>query len=321
MSPGRRARRVAVVAAGAAVLGLFAGPLQAQDMEPRAYSSAPLGTNFIATGLGNTRGALLFDPGLPIEDARADLNLGVFGYARTFGLAGRQGLVSGGVIYGRGDLQGVVSDVERVSGRSGLTDMRVRVSLNLTGPGALTPAEFAKAPHRTIVGVSLAMQAPTGQYDPDRLINLGTNRWAFKPEVGVSVPVGRWFLDAYAGVVWFTANTRFYPGEATRRQDPLGTFQAHASCTFKNHAWVAFDTTWYGGGDSTVDGGEPAGRQNNTRIGGTASIPIRPGQSIKIAASTGAWVQSGSDFTTGLVTWQFTWFDPSRRPGRPSAAP
>ena len=286
-------------------------------MEPRAYSSAPIGTNFIAAGVGNTRGALLFDPGVPIEDAEGDLNLGLFGYARTFALAGKQGLVSAGVIYGRGRLTGVVSGEERVTGRSGLADLRARVSLNLTGPGALTPAAFAKAPHRTIVGVSLAVQAPTGQYDPDRLINLGTNRWAFKPEVGVSVPVGRWFLDAYVGAVFFTDNDEFYPGTSTRRQDPLGTFQAHASYTFRNRAWVAFDTTWYGGGDSTVDGGEPAGRQNNTRFGGTASFPIARAQSIKIAASTGAWVRSGTDFTTGTVTWQLTWFDPSKRPGMP----
>ncbi len=320
MMPRRHVRRAAAIASGVAAACLVPAVLRAQDMEPRAYSSAPIGTNFVAVGGGNTRGALLFDPALPIEDAQADLNLGAFGYARTFALAGKQGLVSGGVLYARGELKGLLSGVERVSGRSGLTDLRVRVSLNLTGPGALTPAEFAKAPHRTIVGVSLAVQAPTGQYDPERLINLGTNRWAFKPEVGVSVPAGRWFLDAYAGVVLFTDNDTFYPGESTRKQDPLGTLQGHASYTFKNRAWVAFDATWYGGGDSTVDGGEPAGRQNNTRIGGTASIPIAPHQSIKIAASTGAWVQSGSDFTTGLLTWQMTWFDRSRR-ATPPAAP
>jgi len=320
MRPWRRALRGLPIFTAVAAAGLLPAGLRAQDMEPRAYSSAPIGTNFIAVGGGNTKGALLFDPALPIEDAQADLNLGLFGCARTFALGGKQGLVSGAVVYGRGELKGLVSGVERVSGRSGLTDLRARVSLNLTGPGALTPAEFAKAPHRTILGVSLAIQAPTGQYDPDRLINLGTNRWAFKPEIGVSVPAGRWFLDAYVGAIFFTDNDQFYPGDALREQDPLGTFQAHASYTFRSRAWVAIDATWYGGGDSTIDGGEPAGRQNNTRLGGTASIPIARGQSIKIAASTGAWVQSGSDFNTGTVTWQINWFDPSKRPGPPSAA-
>ncbi|HKQ98702.1 MAG TPA: transporter [Candidatus Polarisedimenticolia bacterium] len=321
MRPAPRFRLAATVAVVAATVWLAAPAARAQDMEPRAYSSAPIGTNFIAVGAGNTRGALLFDPALPIEDAQADLNLGTFGYARTFALAGKQGLVSGGLIYGRGELKGLLSGVERVSGRSGLTDLRVRVSLNLLGPGVLTPAEYAKAPHRTILGVSLAVQAPTGQYDPDRLINLGTNRWAFKPEIGVSVPVDRWFLDAYAGVVFFTDNDEFFPGDTTRRQDPLGTIQAHASYTFRTRAWLAFDATWYGGGDSTVDDGEPAGRQNSSRFGGTASFPIARGQSLKLAASTGAWVQTGSDFTTGTLTWQFTWFDPSKRPGGTGKAP
>ena len=309
--------RATAFVVSAAAVWLAAPAARAQEMEPRAYSSAPIGMNFVVAGVGNSRGALLFDPAIPIEDARSDLNLGVFGYARTFALGGKQGLVSGGLIYGRGELSGVVSGVERVTGRSGLTDLRVRVSVNLIGPGALTPEQYARAPHRTIFGVSLAVQPPTGQYDPDRLINLGTNRWAFKPEIGVSVPVGRWFLDAYAGVVFFTDNDEFYPGTSTRSQDPLGTFQAHASYTFRNRAWLAFDATWYGGGDSTVDGGEPQGRQNSTRLGGTASFPIARGQSIKIAASTGAWVQAGSDFNTGTVSWQLSWFDPSKRPQAP----
>ena len=194
--------------------------------------------------------------------------------------------------------------------------MRLRVSLNLLGPGAMTREAFATAPRKTILGLSLTVQAPTGQYDETRLINLGTNRWAFKPEVGVSVPAGRWFLDLYAGAWFFTSNEEFYPGESTRRQEPLGSLQAHASYTFKSRAWLAFDATWYGGGESTIDDGPPSIRQSNTRLGGTCSLPITPSQSIKIAASTGAAARTGTDFDTYLVGWQMTWFDrpADRRP-------
>jgi hypothetical protein len=278
-------------------------------MEPRAYSSAPVGTNFIAATAGNTRGAILFDPSVPITDTLADLNLATLGYARTFGLGGRQGLVAAGFAYARGDLEGLVDGVPRRTGRSGLSDMRVKASINFMGPGAMTREQFAAAPRKTIVGASLTIQAPTGQYDDSRLINIGTNRWAFKPEVGVSVPAGNWFLDVYAGAWLFTANHEFYPGDSTRRQDPLYTAQAHASYTFRSRAWVAFDATWYGGGESTVDDGAPSERQNNTRFGGTGSIPVTPRQSIKIAASTGASSRTGTDFDTYLVGWQFAWFD------------
>jgi len=280
-------------------------------MEPRAYSSSPVGANFFAVAVGNTQGAILFDPTVPITDVQADLNLGSIGYARTFGLGGRQGLVAGGFSYARGDLEGKVSEEERRIGRSGLGDMRLRVSLNLLGPGAMTREQFAKAPRKPIVGVSMTVQPPTGQYDETRLINIGTNRWSLKPEVGVSIPAGRWFLDAYAGAWFFTSNDEFYPGESTRRQEPLLSGQAHASYTFKSRAWVAFDATWFGGGESTVDGGPPSSRQNTTRLGGTASIPLKSGQSIEIAASTGASSPTGSDFDTYLVGWQLTWFGKS----------
>jgi outer membrane putative beta-barrel porin/alpha-amylase len=302
---------VAACALAAAAFGsaAFGSAAFAQEMEPRAYSSSPVGMNFLSLSAGNTRGGILFDASVPITDASADLNLGVMGYARTFALAGKQGLAGAGVSYARGDLEGVVGGGQQRTGRSGLTDMRAKISINLLGPGVLTPEEFAAAPKRTIFGVSLTIQPPTGQYDETRLINIGTNRWSFKPEVGVSVPVRRWFLDFYAGAWLYTANDSFYPGDSTRRQDPLYSAQGHASYTFKTRAWLAFDVTSYGGGDATVDDGPPSTRQNTTRVGATGSIPLTRRQSIKIAASTGASARVGSDFNTGLIGWQFGWLD------------
>jgi hypothetical protein len=171
---------------------------------------------------------------------------------------------------------------------------------------------FRKAPRRTILGVSLALQAPTGEYDETKLINLGTNRFALKPEIGVSVPAGRWYLDAYAGVWFFETNDHFYPGNATKRQDPLVALQAHASYTLKNRAWFALDATWYGGGSATVNSNPPSTRQNNSRYGGTFSVPLTRRQSMKVAASTGMSTRTGSDFDTLLVAWQVVWFDKPR---------
>ena len=307
----------AACAAGLVLLAALPAPeARAQEMEPRAYSSSPVGLSFVALAVGNTSGSLLFDPGLPIEDARADLNLGVAGYARTFGLGGRQALAAIGFSYAIGSVEGVVFGEPVHARRSGLTDMRVKLSVNLVGPPAMTREQFATAPRRTIVGVSLTVQPPTGQYEEIRLVNLGTNRWAFKPEVGISVPIGRWFLDAYAGAWFFTNNDDFFPGDSVRRQDPLTSLQAHAGYTFRTHAWVAFDATWYGGGESTIDDGPESVRQNNTRLGGTFSWPLTPRQSIKFAASTGATSRTGSDFDTYLVGWQFAWFD-QPAPGPP----
>ena len=134
----------------------------------------------------------------------------------------------------------------------------MKVSVNLLGTPALTPAEFAKAPRRTNIGTSLTVAAPVGQYYGDKLINIGTNRWAFKPEVGLSHPIGRWTLDLAGGVWLFTANDQFYQGDSTRTQDPLFVVQGHASYNVTRRAWAAVDATWYGGADVRVDGGPPS---------------------------------------------------------------
>ena len=148
------------------------------------------------------------------------------------------------------------------------------------------------------------MAAPVGQSFRDKLINLGTNRWAFKPEVGLSHPMGRWALDLTGGVWLFTSNDQFYRGDATRTQKPLIAFQTHASYNITRRAWAAVDATWYGGADVSVDGGPPASRQNNARLGATLSLPVGARQSVKVAYSTGASTRTGADFSTAGVAWR-----------------
>jgi hypothetical protein len=286
----------------------------AQELEPRAYSASPVGTNFVAVALGGSNGSVLFDPTVPITDAEATIGSLSLGYGRSFGLWKRQGLITVSVPYVLGHLSGTVEGESESIRRSGLADLRAKLSYNIIGVPAMTPAEFAKAKPRTIFGVSLLVQAPTGQYDETKLINLGTNRWSFKPELGVSVPVGRWYLDAYLGAWFFTTNDHFYPGDNTRQQDPLTSLQLHASYTFKSKAWLALDATWYGGGQTTVDSNPPSERQSNSRLGATFSVPVAKRQSIKIAANTGASARVGSKFNTLLVGWQLVWFDRPKAP-------
>jgi hypothetical protein len=313
--PGNRLAPL-VASVVVAVVLTASGTALGQDLEPRAYSPSPLGTNFFGVVLGNSQGGVLFDPSVPITDAEASINLASLAYAWTFGLWGRQGLVSVAMPYAWGDVEGFVgeeTEARRVT-RSGLADARVKASLNLLGSPALDRAAFAATPHGTVLGLSLTVQAPIGEYDNTKLINLGTNRWSFKPEVGVSVPVGPWFLDAYAGAWFFTDNDEFYPGEVTRRQDPITTFQVHAGRTFRSRAWVAFDATWYGGGASTSDDGPPSERLSNSRYGATLAIPITKAQSLKIGASTGASTRVGSDFDSVAIAWQMLWFDSAGQP-------
>src|SRR5262249_59337222 len=95
---------------------------------------------------------------------------------------------------------------------------------SLIGGPALTPREFAQRHPRPTLGMSLVESAPTGQYDPAKLISISANRWAVKPELGLSYPAGRWTLEAYAGVWLYTDNDDFYGGQR-RVQSPLATVQ------------------------------------------------------------------------------------------------
>jgi len=171
---------------------ILAIPVLAQDLEPRAYSASPVGLNFLVLGFGYSTGSVLFDPTRPISNVKANLNIPTAGYGRTFGLFGRQGLLTARLPYVWGNIDGAVLQQSRSVRRSGLADTRVNFSINLRGSPARSPTEFAQLRKRSfIVGAGLTASSSTGQYDPTKLINIGTNRWAFKPELGISYPLKR----------------------------------------------------------------------------------------------------------------------------------
>lgn len=286
---------------------LIASPALAQEMEPKAYSASPVGATFLVAVLSRSSGAVVFDPTLPIENVEAKINGGSVGVGTTFGLFGKLALVSAIVPYAWGDIAGQVFEESRSITRSGFADTRYKFSINFRGNDAMRLGEYAKAPRRTIVGVSLTAAAPTGEYDGTKLINLGNRRWAFKPEVGVAVPRGHWDIDGYIGVWMFTPNGDFFPGGLERAQDPLFTAQGHLSYTFKPRLWLAVDATWYSGGGSSVEGAPPSGAVSNSRLGATLSIPAGRQQSFKISYSNGVAVRSGTDFRTLAVGWQWLW--------------
>jgi hypothetical protein len=192
--------------------------------------------------------------------------------------------------------------------RSGLVDARFRVAFNLKGAPALHVNEFMKYRRKTLIGTSLVVIAPTGQYDPAKIINLGTNRWTFKPEFGFSRGLGesaRWLLDAYAGVWFFTANNDYLGG--TKTQDPMLTTQLHLNYLVRPRLWASLDTTFYAGGRGHINGVAQANVQKNFRIGATVSVPIHGPHSLKFSASTGAVVRAGGDFNTFGVAYQYLW--------------
>src|SRR5206468_3701816 len=195
----------------------------------------------------NSWGALLFDPTVRIVDSEAKVNVVSLGYGRTFGVGGVQALALVGLPYAWGSFSGMVVETDTSVTRSGVGDLRAKLSVNLIGSPGLGPREFARAaPRRVVGGVSLTVSAPTGKYYRNKLINIGSNRWAFKPEAGISYHLlPRWYADVYGGVWLFTANASSYPGTARREQDPLPSLQVHLSYTLARRTWAALDGTWF----------------------------------------------------------------------------
>jgi hypothetical protein len=180
----------------------------------------------------------------------------------------------------------------------------------------MEPAEFAKWEQKTLLGASLQIVAPTGQYDPTLLINLGSNRWTFRPEIGYSQRWGHWILDGYGAVNFFTQNPEYFsrnsyfPGIRTQSENAVFNFEGHLSYDFRARLWVSVDANFWRGGATSLNGVEnPITNQKSSRVGITASIPFTAHQSIKISLSDGAYVRYGGNYKSISVAWQYGWLD------------
>lgn len=286
------------------LLGAFA---VAQELEPRSYSPAPVGTNFVVINYGRATGSVVLDPTIPVTNASAKFDSTTLGYSHVFGFLGRQASISLGVPYVWGTAEGLVNGSSRRIYRSGLADPRLRFAFILFGSPAVSPAEFNKHKSRTVVGTSLAIVVPMGQYDPNLLINIGSNRWAFKPEIGISRTLRSWMLELDLGSWFFLQNSNFFQGQV-REQAPLASAQAHVSYTFRPGLWVALDGTYYTGGRTHVNGVRSNDLQQNSRLGATLALPLTRSQSLKLAFNRGTTVRAGGNFTTFGITYQLRWF-------------
>jgi len=298
----------ACVAPAVVVVSLLAGmsTAHAQEIEPRMYSNAPVGVNFLIAGYAYTEGALSADPSLPLEDPQLKTSNAVLGYVRVIDFWGKSARIDAIVPFtwlsGTADFEGETRRREV----DGLGDARFRLSVNLYGAPALTLKEFAGYRQDLIVGASLQVSAPTGQYDDSRVINIGTNRWSFKPEIGISKAVGAWTLEAAAAATLYTDNDDFNGGN-TRSQDPIYALQGHAIYSFRSGVWGSLDINYFTGGETMVNDTPKNDLQKNWRVGGTLAFPVDAHHSIKLYGSSGVSARTGNNFDLLGAAWQYRW--------------
>jgi hypothetical protein len=276
----------------------------AQDLEPRAYANIPKGVNIIVATYGYMKGDVVTEPALPIEDfIISSNNLGV-GYMRSFGLGGKLARIQVAIPYTFMDGEAKVGGQRITGNRTGFGDMRLRIGVNLLGSPALGVKEFSQYQQKTIFGASLVVSVPTGIYYPDKRINIGTNRWGFKPEVGISKRFEHVYAELYSGVWFYTNNDKFL-GDGDLKQDPVLSFQGHASYFFKNQMWVAVNLNWFSGGRTFVDEAPAGSIINSSRIGGTFSMPLTKMQSIKLQFNTGIFKNIGLNYDSVTLGYQY----------------
>lgn len=290
----------------AACLILASATCPAQDLEPRQYSNVPAGLNFLAAGGTLSQGGALFDPSVELVDAAIDIDSFVLGYARGLALGPFSGKIDGGL--GRVCLDGSAEFQGQPERRQvcGTTDAKLRLSVNFSGAPPLRLEQMSTYRQRLIVGASLAVSLPTGQYDSQRLVNIGTNRRAIKLEVGASRRFTAWTAEAALAGTWFETNTNFF-GARRRSQDPILSLQGHAVRTFVSGRWLAFDATYYRGGETVTGTVVNANLQSNARVGVTWSMPVAFNQSVKLHLSRGVRTRTGTSFDSIGIAWQYRW--------------
>jgi outer membrane putative beta-barrel porin/alpha-amylase len=300
-----RANSQAFVCALAAVLAL---PLCAQDLAPRAYVITPVNSNAVNLTWSFYDGGVNFNGAVPITGATGTFSVPIFTLYHSFSFFGRSANVTTSLPYGVGTFQGELLQQHRQIYRSGLMDFTARFSVNLMGGQAMTPREFSKWKQKALLGLSLRVVAPTGQYDPTKIVNWGINRWAFKPEFGYSERWGNWVLDAYAGVWFYTTNEAFGPVDKPQNENPIGSFEGHLSRDFKAGTWVSLDGNFWWGGLTNLSGIQNLKtEQVGSRIGGTAAWRFAKHQSIKGSYSAGTYSRFGGNYQNVSVAWQYSW--------------
>jgi hypothetical protein len=285
---------------------LFSFSSEAQELEPRALTNLPVGMNFTALGYAYADGNILMDPALPLEDFNGKINTIIMAYARSINVFGKSGKIDIILPFAGGDWIGTFEGDSFEDSSTGFGDLRVRTSINLTGAPALKPNEFNTYKQITVSGLSVQLIIPTGSYKAEQLPNIGSNRWTLRTTYGISRTINKWIIEAYTGVWLFSKNNNFLNNK-TLAQTPLLVFKAHFTHTFNNGMWIAFDSGYGYGSQTTIDGVKRDAIISGIRLGLTFSVPINQYHSLRFSGISGIRFKQGGDFDAFGVSYQYKW--------------
>ncbi len=279
-------------------------PAQAQELSPRAFWPSPTGTRIGVLGYAYTDGDTTTDPSLPVKGVNSEIHTVLGSYLQSFDLFDRTANFIIELPHASGRTTAKLPTGEVVKrDYEGFGDVAATLSINLVGAPAMDAEEFRAmlADPGPIIGASLRVQAPTGEYDDDRLVNIGANRWASKLEFGAIFPFSPgWLLELELGAWYFQDNDDFATGK--REQDSIASIEAHLVHTFNPQVWASLDLNYYRGGRTIVGGKRLDDLQRTSKIGGTLVFPMDRNRVVRVGYSWGSVTGTDNDYSSLLVT-------------------
>lgn len=268
--------------------------VQAQEIEARAYSNAPIGINFVTGGIAQAR------------SGSYTLTTEAVNLTRIIDVLGQSGRISLLLPYAQLSGAGSVATQGMNASAEGLSDPVVKISANLYGAPALTLEQFKNYRQDLIIGASLAASIPWGKYNSEQMLNVGANRSLIQPGLGFSQAVGPWRLELAGMATIYTSNTNYLGGN-TLSQNPIYSSEAHVIYYFENMAYISADATYFTGGQKYVNGTAINGSEENWRFGSTFSHPINKHNSIRLTGSKGAYSSTNTSYNAMGISWQYRW--------------
>lgn len=259
----------------------------AQEIEPRRWTHIPVGSNFVGVGYGYSNVDIVLNPALQLEEVNGEIHTTIVSYVRALGVFGKSGRIDVVLPYSVGCWDGLLQGEPASTRRSGFNDPRFRFAVNLLGPPAQRGAEFRPFTNGTILGIALEVVAPLGEYHDDKLINLGSNWWTFRPQIGLVHSWGKWAAEVTGSVFFYTKNDDFY-NDTELDRDPLTALQGHVIYTFRPGLWASLSTAYGAGAESTIDGIDTGNKVGKLLLSAAIGIPINKSQGLKLAYLQGS---------------------------------
>lgn len=296
--------------AAAQMLGL-PGPAQAQGDGPRAYQLLPEGTNMLSAMYLSLQGNSTADPGKVYHGMDVDVNVAVLQFTKTIDVAGQQAGLFLVAPAGKIDAAFHFGLADRHAVSQGAGDAILGAVFGFYNSPSMPLAEYVTHRPGLAAGALVKLGLPTGTYDPDKLINLGSNRTWLQLGFPASYSLGASFVDPHLttfeilpSVVVYGDNTDPFGPASVTGQAPLMMLEAHVTHNFNRAIWGSVDMLWEYGGETSTDGQWNGDTQRAFGMGLTGFLATGKTSGLKVSyGGTLSANAYGADGTMFRAIW------------------